>query len=87
MGIMGWLITQRENKSKKIVGEISKDNTFEGLNEREKKKVSDLVDLVGTPASLYEDLMRPLLARPLGSEDLSKKRVELIKQIIIGLKN
>lgn len=66
-----------KNLPKKEIEAIMK-----GLTPEEKKTISQLVRIIGLPSSLYQELSQPLL-RPLGVEDRSKRRIDLLKQIIM----
>lgn len=66
-----------KNLSRKEIEAIMK-----GLTPEERKTISQLVRIIGLPSSLYQELSQPLL-RPLGVEDRSKRRIDLLKQIIM----
>lgn len=55
---------------------------MKGLTPEEKKTISQLVQIIGLPSSLYHDLTRPL-QRPLSVDDRSKKQVDLLRRIVM----
>ena len=55
---------------------------MKGLTPAEKKTISQLVQIIGLPSSLYHDLTRPL-QRPLSVDDRSKKQVDLLRRIVM----